>query len=992
MRPTVLLLLTARATGLCLALALGLSVAAVAGAQTDQTGVLLGVVTDADGAPIDGAVVLLSRPDGAYAQNATSDTDGRYRVGFLTPGDYTVTVQAPGFGDFRAEGVDIDAASRRTLDVTLQSGADTIADEVTVTAARPLIERSTTEQSTTLDGEITEVLPIARTATDLVKLTPGGSNSALWGGSTSQANSYKLDGVSVSQPGEGGDFLLPNVDWIEEFQVRGLGAGAEYGNFQGGLVNIVTKSGSNQVRGGARLNLEDASLNSSTLDAREAGFEDDSRWEANVNLGGPLITDQLYYFVSYQQVERERRIVDDDASQDGRIVFLDLQEERTESKALAKLTWQPNDRGLLKALVGWDEVETENRGLDSFTAPAAAETQDSPSLVYNLAYTGGVGDQTFFELKLTGYDGDDDRTPKNGDLPSVRILGGDRETFRNAVFTRLDSPSSNGLSASVDRFVETGSISHQLKIGGEYTEGSWNERRIRSGGFTWRPEEDPDVPFIADDPSTWGFISSDWGSGISLDAETVNAALYVQDYVDLGERVRLSAGLRWSQWQGNLTPGFGAPGAGSFEAVDDSAFDPRLGAVIDVNGDGSWVGKVHWGRYHQSLFALMFDRALGGAVFQDEEYWDWIGPGLPDVDRVYTLAEREQFFELFDIVSTASEVGPVLDYDQPFVDQLVVSLEHAVRPDWKLGLTYVRRENDDILALVDRNRESNYTEFNGVEVIDFRSGDPVLGPDGAPLVLDRVFVGNDDILGLGWAPGLSDADVAALAYDEDFVLTNAEGASRTMDQVQLVLEGRTERLDLQASLVWTDLVGDFFSVSGYDDPDGLGAGSFVEPNLRINDFGRLRGVNEWEAKLRLSADLPWKLRGGLYAFYGSGEPYTPTYSIDNRNHDFVAADGEVFNFRHFSNVNGEEIFLETRGTREVDSYSILDLHLDRLVDLGRTDLVLGFDVFNLFNEDAVRDLKTSVNDQETDDPTTLFEAPRRRLTPRTLRLYASLRW
>ena len=75
----------------------------------------------------------------------------------------------------------------------------------------------------------------------------------MFGGSTNQANLYQLDGVTVNAPGTGGSFLLPNVDWLEDFKVIALGAGAEYGNFQGGLINMVTKSGNNTLQGAVRV-------------------------------------------------------------------------------------------------------------------------------------------------------------------------------------------------------------------------------------------------------------------------------------------------------------------------------------------------------------------------------------------------------------------------------------------------------------------------------------------------------------------------------------------------------------------------------------------------------------------------------------------------------------------------------------------------------------------------------------------------------------------
>ncbi len=960
-------------------------------AQTDQTGVLEGTVRAAGGGAVPGAVILASLAEGGFPHDATTDERGLFRIAFLAPGDYTVMIQATGFQDQQVEAVRLSAGATRTLAVEM-AAMDTFNEALVVTAAEPLIDAGTTELgSLTLDAEDTELLPISRSATDLVKFTPGASNGSVWGGSTGQANSYKLDGVGVNQPGVGGDFLLPNVDWIEEFQVKGLGAGAEDGNFQGGLISIVTKSGTNDWKGGVRLNFEDESLNSTNLNTREAGSEDDQRLEVNADIAGPIRRDQLYYFFSAQQSQRDTNVVDEAASSGDQVSFLPVREERTETKLFGKLTWQPRQNSYVNLVLGWDDVETENRGLSSFVAPEAAEIQDSPSVFYNASWSQTLGANAFLEVKFTGFDGDDERRPKNGDLPSVQILGGDRNIFSNAKFIRLQTPESNGLSAGLDYYFDTGSVEHELKVGFEVLDGSWLERRLRSGGLTWRPEEG-DGPFDPQDPATWGFISSDWGGEINLDADNVNSALYVQDYVDVSSRLRLSAGLRWGQWEGDLTPGFG--GGSTFMAVDDDAFDPRLGLVWDLRGDGSWVGKLHWGRYHQSLFALLFDRVAGGNVFQDEEFWDWDAPGLPDVTRNYTLAEREQLFAFFDADSTGEEVGPVLDYDQPFVEQLVIGIEHALNARWKLGATYVHRENDNILALVDRNLTSNYTLFRDVSVIDFRSGDPIRDPNGGPLVLGQVLVSNDDIVSQGWAPGLTDAEVAALTFDQDLVLTNPDDATREMDQLQLVVDRQGAAWELSASVVYTDLEGNFFSVSGYDDPTGTGAGSFVRPNEAINSDGNLRGVDEWELKLRLTADLPWELRGGFYFNYRSGEVVTPIYEIDNRNHDFMASNGEFFSFRHFSDVNGEAIFLEPRGSRELDDSTVIDLHLDRVFALGgnNRDVVLGFDVFNLLNDDAVTRIRTDVNDQDPSDPSTLFGAAERRLVPRTFRLYASFRF
>ena len=954
-------------------------------AQTDQTGVLAGSVVSEDGAVVAGAVVLGVLTEGGAPHHAVTDEDGVFRLAFLAPGSYSVTVQAGGFRDQRIEDLRISATQTRRIEIEMAI-AEEFSEVLTVVAGSELIDTSAPTLESTLSAEEVDLLPISRVATDLVKFTPGASNQSVWGGSTDQANSYRLDGVSVNQPGFGGDFLLPNVDWIEEIQVKGLGAGAQHGNFQGGLINIVTKSGSNASRGGLRLNFENDDLAASNRSDDDVTTELDARWEASVDASGPIVRDRLFYFVSAQHSEDDTKVVDGAAPG----TFLDTREERTENKLFGKIDWAASDRDRVHVQLGWDDVETENRGLDGFTAPEAAETQDSPALFGSLSWSRTLGSNLFLETKATGYDADEDRLPRDRNLPAVQLLDGNRDLFTNAVHTRLRSPRSLALAASLDAYFTTGPLRHDLKFGGETEDGSWREQRIRNAGFTWRPETGSGA-FDPQDPDTWGFISSDWGADINLDADTENTALYVQDDIAIGSRVTLSAGLRWGRWKGELTPGFG--GGDAFTAVEDDAFDPRLGAVVDLLGDGRLIGKAHWGRYHQNLFALLFDRVEGGDVFQDLEFWDWAGPGNPDPNRAYSLAERDEFFELFRIRSIAGESGPALDYSQPYVDQLVVSLEQQIGERWKAGLTWVRRENEDIVALADLNRETNYTLFENISVFDFRSGDPILDADGDPLVLPRVFVSNDDILFVGGAPGLTDDQVDALTWDPELVLTNVDDAERTMDQIQLVVERIGPGWSFEGSLVHTDLEGNFFSVSGYADPGGIGAGSFVDVNESLFSQGRLSGVDEWEAKVRFTGTLPWwGLRAGLYGLYGSGEAVTPVYEIDDRNHDFVTADGEFLDPDLLFGIGGQDVFVEPRGSRELGSFTLVDLHLDKVFSLSGNDLVVGFDLFNVFNEDAVTSIRTLVNDQDPSDAATLFGSPRRRVEPRTARLYASFRW
>jgi hypothetical protein len=977
--------------------------------QTDQTGVIDGRIVSAEGQSMTGVEVVAAQPDGSFRRQTITRADGRFRIGFLPPGSYNVEVRFLGYRTVRVEGIPVRAGDASTVTVTLEPEAIAL-EEIRVQAGTQMIDRQTSELASTLSAEEIDVLPTPRVATGLINLVPGARPGTIWGGSTSQSNAYQIDGVSVNDPGFGGSFLLPNVDWIQDFQVRGLGAGAEYGNFQGGLVNIVTKSGSNTFQGGVRLNYEDASLNASNINLEEAGWETSSRVEGNAEVRGPLLRDRLYYYASVQQMRRDIRVVDRAAmagtTPEG-VIFQPLIEERSEFKALGKLTWEASPSDIVNLAIGRDNVFVDNAGLGSYDQPEVAYQVESPATFGNLSWQRSFASGNLLQAKVTGYTARNDDLPLGGNQPAIRLLSSPQYQYQNALYTREQAPQNIAANVDYDASLRTGRIAHNLKIGATYGVGWWDEVRRRNAGFSWRPDPGSGEQVDPSDPSTWGFISSDWGGDIGLHAHSVNAALYVQDYIRVTERLNVNAGLRLGYWEGHMDDAAG----GRRKVTDALGLAPRVGATFDVLGDDRLVAKAHFGRYYQNMFALMFDRWEGGNVFQDLEYWDWAGPGLPDPNRVYTVAEREQFFDLWRVVPTGQEVGPVVNYSQPYVNQWVVGLQRQITPNWKAEAVYVNRRNHDILALRDVNLATNYTAYHNVAVEDWRADVPVwdqyctpeLAQQNAcsPLVLSTLYISNDDIRARGSAPGVSNPD--ALSWEQDLELTNVDEAERQFHQVQVNAQGRIQWLTVRGSVAWTDLKGNFYSVSGYDDPFGTGAGAFVRPNEQTNFHGALPGFSDWESKLSLTAQLPFQLRAGTFVTYYSGDRYTPRYRIDSRNHDFYLEDGTRLHHSLVGGVDGQMIYLEERGSRTYPAEFLMDIHLDRVFTMpgmmpGNTEWVLGLDVFNLFNTNVVRSLKTTVNGVVAGvngadmDPTTFFESPRFRTPPRSLRLTTSIRF
>ncbi len=993
------LLSTLAAAALC-------ALASPARAQTGETGLLEGRVVDAKGAPLPGAQVRLALPDGSYPRLTTSGTDGQFRINFIVPGTYTVTARNIGYRPATVTGVAIRATQRAAVTLTLEATAVEIA-EIAVQASPVAVDPTTTEFGVTLQDKERELLPTARNANDLVAFTPGARPGQVYGGSTAQANLFQFDGVTVNQPGRGGSFLLPNVDWIQSIEVKGLGAGAEYGNFQGGLVNVVTKSGSNTWQGALRTFYENASLNAENVNAFEQGSETANRTEVNAEIRGPIVRDKVFFYLSGQEAYTHTRVVDAANATAGDVTFLGTQAERHEQKYYGKLTWQATAKDIFNGAVGIDNVFRQRIGLSAFDAVDATYRGDSPSVFYNGSWLRTFDPSKFLEVKLSGYSGDDNELPYNGsDRPAVKILGAPGQ-FRNSFYTRRNSPKSFGSTVNFDWFTNTGSVAHHLKLGGDATFGWWRERRTRNGGLTWYgvPDGTTGAPaFDPANPATWGdlgfgdgtYATTDWGGRIDLNARTLNAALFLQDYIQVTKRLAVNPGLRYGYWRGRITPGNEA-GTAAFTAVTSHAVDPRLGATFDLTGKGDFVAKAHFGQYRQSLFAFMFDRAPGGNVFTNIEYWDWANKDktlLPDVNRQYTIAERDQLFTPAGGSSLFNEANRFQDYRQPYINQFVAGLEKQLTRHLKAEVVYVNRVNKNVIALRDLNVATNFTVFRNVSVLDL-NGDPVAGPNGAPLVLDSIFVRNDDLrrrlVAGNTIPGFTQADTANLGFNQDLVIGVEPKAKRKFDQLQFVLSGAYPTWQFNLGVTVTRLEGNLFTVNGYESSVGQGNGPFVEPNGQINYYGKLQNYSPVELKLRVSGNLKWGLEGGAFLTYFSGDRYTPTYAINRRANDFVV-DGVTLPSRLFTNVDGQGILLERKGDRKYDGYGQLDLRLQKAINLRSFQWVVGLEAFNIFNAGTVTEVKTSVNDQDPGVPSTLYGATLFRLPPRTLRLNSQLRF
>ena len=983
-------------------------------AQSANTGIIQGQIRDSTGREIAQAEVIAGHQDGFTRRQASSDPRGSFRLAFLPPGLYRLTVRRIGYRALIVSEVAVRAGRVENLALTLTPAALAL-DSIVVEADAVRLNTTDTESGTRLTTRELRLLPLPNDARDLVAFTPGARPNQIWGAATAQANNYQLDGVAVNHPGLGGDFLEPAPSWIEEIEVKGLGAGAEYGNFQGGLVNIVTKSGTNRMQGQLRTNGESFHLNGTNLLATEAGSEPAHRVEFDGQLRGPILRDRLHFAAFAQLVERGARVLNRVRQVPGD--FAPAGPEERELKLLGKLTWQPGRRDIVNGSVGQSDLNGERFGLTGFQSAEATLRRDASTTFYNLSWQRSWSSRNFLELKLAGFSGSDRRQPYAGPaVPGVAtLLEVSPREFQNAAFRERREPSSIALALNWDVYAKTLGAEHHLKLGGEHAWGSWTLERLRNGGLTWRPGERLTPPvFDPADPATWvfnGVITSSWGGEITLDSKVQNSAAFVQDYIQVTKGLSINPGLRWGRWVGRLRR---ADGTGYFTPVNDNAFDPRIGAVLDLSGNGTLLAKAHWGRFHQNMFAAFFDRAEGGDVYSNEERWEYSGPGFSDPRTTFTLAERNasSAWQRVQILKL-NEVGRVENFKEPYLEQATLGLEKSLAGRIKAEALYVRRRNKNMVALVDRNIENNYTIYENITVLD-RFFRPVIWR-GAPLVLPKLAVSNEDIIyyrelvrsgvldNRGIPPGFATAEGfqrwLALTYEPDNVLTNVPEATRKFDQLQLSTTARYPTWWAQASATFTRLVGNLNSLTGTDDYTTANAGPFVRLNEQFNFYGDLNNQSRFELKLQAGGDLPWGFRGGVFLTHFAGDRVTPTLTLSDQLLEFQLPDtassgAPPVRLRgfFFNTVNGQRIFVEPRGTFRYPSRTSLDFHLERWFALGRAQASVALDAFNALGGSAITEVQTSVNGSLDPDFPTAFGETRQRVAPRTFRMGVALRW
>ena len=235
---------------------------------------------------------------------ALSDERGEYLILGLPAGQYTLTVEKPGFRTYRQSGIVLRLAGRTGIDVKLEVGQPS--QSVDVTAAAPLLQTASGEVSLNVEEEQISTLPLdGRNFIPLVTMSPGvalpsGQFLPRINGSRPRTNEYLYDGVSVLQPEPGQVVYYPIIDGMAEFKLNVNAYSPEYGRSNGGTVMVIGKSGGNQFHGTLFEFIRNEALNARNLFAQPGPNPEFRRNQYGLTLGGPIQTNKTFFFVDWQ--------------------------------------------------------------------------------------------------------------------------------------------------------------------------------------------------------------------------------------------------------------------------------------------------------------------------------------------------------------------------------------------------------------------------------------------------------------------------------------------------------------------------------------------------------------------------------------------------------------------------------------------------------------------------------------------------------------------
>lgn len=940
------------------------------------TGAIEGTLRDNTDAVLPGVTVTLSSPGlVGGSQVRTTAPDGRFRFTLLPPGTYTIVFELAGFQRVERPGLVVTADRTLTLDQPL--GPAAVAETLTVTGDAPLVDVRSTTVANTVDSTVIQQLPVARRFTDLLNVMPGVQNglytfspiNAVYGSKVTD-NVYQVDGINFVDPNVSAPITDVAYDDIAEVQVSTSGQSAEFGTASGGVFNFITKSGSNELHGltSGYFQTKRMSANNITSELARQGIRPtvfDHQYDFGGNLGGPIARDRAFFFGSYYAFDQDQSISD-----------FPIPIPTTQWQTTAKVDGQINTNNRLNGYFNYRNRTWEpfNFGFTTAADPRTWIGIKWKNPLSTIGWTSTLNSSTVLQTRfgfalfdLVNYEPNAvPGTPVFVEQNNGLISGGPDGSF--GVQNRDRYAFKSDLSKFVQRFMGG---SHDVKIGFEY---EWlrlnNERRDQAGSDGILHQTLGGAPYRV--------VLRNFEA--QRRANIDHWASYVQNQWAIGGRTTINAGLRLDHWTGGMGPDdfHGTPFFDPVEIDQQSGvlsltnLAPRLGVAYDVLDNRRLAAKMSWGRFYQRVdgtTVAVAERGPFGAVT-----YDWLdcgtGGGVPVTcdaagalagDGVFRGDRAELGTVRGDTRPNPNASGRVDDnLKMPYTDSLNAGFELEIGRGFGVSTTYIYKRERDIWNRV------NLTRFDLGEADPyaraynrFRVTNPL---DGQPLDIFSV------------KPELA-------ALPQQLLLTNPETPvklARDYHGLELVARRRlVDRWMMQVSYNLGKSNGTvgtlFFDHQGspYLDPNSLilidGDQQLDRRHIfKMNGLYQLPYGMQVSSQLQVLSGVPWYTTGS-----GGAGTTGATRVRFNRGTDYPTA----LSNDAFLRVPGEP-----QGTNRFDAEVYWDVRLEKRTRLGRGNLDLIADIFNLLNRNTVVRVQTLNVDLAN------YLVPAQILSPRAARL------
>ena len=881
--------------------------------QSAVYGVIEGKVMTPDGEPLPGAEVTIASPKLiGGSQSQITDGAGKFRFVALPPGIYTADARLQGFTPQQVVDLRLIVGATLTVDFNLNVGA--LEETIEVIGTAPIIDVKDSQMGVhNMPKVYLEKIPSTRDFEDQLAFAPGakGAWGSFYGSPDSLENKYMTDGVNTTNPEDGAPAQLVDYDSIDEYNVMGIAAPAEYGGFGGALINVVTKSGGNNLGGLLTFHMRSPGWHSENWgnypDLARSVFSE--FYNVHFNLGGPIAKDQVWFYVSGRYSYDQDHIVDEN----------ETGEKSTRWRGLGKITWQmgTNDRfqAALDGYTGSSEGWTWE-----FVDPSIDYPRESYGFFYNVSYLHTFSNTTFLEARLGGMD----RTSKSGNQEPAAHFDMETEVYTGNYWEYWNSERKRfdlnvAVSHHAEEFIKG---SHDFKFGVEYARMPSQDWRGYPGDKYYLDLAGEPYFLIAWD----GFNPKPIGTQIST---------FVQDSWAISDRITINPGLRIMQARGALPNSFD-----SAPFKPKLGFAPRLGVNIDLFGDHTTVVKLHYGKYFHQMRDLMYtpwepqgpyqEYIWGGVLnmWAEEEFEE-----AGEWPEEYPWPEDEWILD-FEDPWEPYKVDPNLKY--PYMRQFVVGIERELGRDVSVSASFIYRTNHDLMDRI------NLTgEWRPVQWTDPYDGNTYT-------VYERLNPGENEF----YITNPKKGEDYGAAYP-DIVAWDPKRSNRTLE---LRFNKRySNRWQLQASFVTGYSWGNddnFWGEYGSSYSTALGASwNFSNPNYQINAEGPLSLSSTYLFKTTGSYDIPKvNITLGFDFRYEAGDLYTKSILLDPEiDPDAVAAFW----------VRDVYIFAKPRGSDRLPASKNLNLRAEWHVRFGGSmRLGILLDIFNVFNWDTVTWVET----------------------------------